>query len=157
MRLHSYRIPNTGEVFTSPGSRTETLFTPQFNGNEIVLIKSGTVDVQDRINSYAPYCDIRYMLSQLRIGDRSVLSQKQPLYGDFSGFPSHPVDALNFIDDVQRTFDHLPEETKLACNNDWRVYFSQLVTGQLGDSSGVSDKLSDSNSGDSDYSGKDVE
>lgn len=157
MRLHDYRIPNTGEVFTSPGSRVENLYTPQFNGSHIVLVKSGTVDIQDRINSYAPYCDIRYMLQQLRIGDNSVLSSKQPLYGDFSGFPSHPVDALNFIDDVQRTFDRLPEETKASCNNDWRVYFTQLVTGQYGNPSGVPDNVPNPDNGNPDDVRKDVE
>lgn len=156
MRLYTYRIPNTGDVVTSPGTRTETLFTPKFNGSEIILVKSGTVDVQDRIESYAPYCDLRYMLTQLRLGDRSVLSSKQPIFGDFSGMPSHPVDAINFISDVQSTFDRLPEETKLACNNDWRVYFTQLVTGQLHNSSGVSDFVQNSDSGDLESSGKDV-
>ena len=156
MRLYTYRIPNVGDVVTSPGTRTETLFTPKFNGSEIVLVKSGTVDVQDRIEAYAPYCDIRYMLTQLRLGDRSVLSQKQPFFGDFSGMPSHPVDAINFISDVQSSFDRLPEKTKLDCNNDWRVYFTQLVTGQLSDSAGVSDSVSDSNISDSDSVRKDV-
>lgn len=156
MRLYTYRIPNVGDVVTSPGTRTETLFTPKFNGSEIILVKSGSVDVQSRIESYAPYCDIRYMLTQLRLGDRSVLSQKLPLFGDFSGMPSHPVDAINFISDVQSTFDRLPEETKLACNNDWRVYFTQLVTGQLNNSSGVSDFVQDSIPSDSDSDRKDV-
>lgn len=156
MRLYTYRIPNVGDVVTSPGTRTETLFTPKFNGSEIILVKSGTVDVQERIESYAPYCDIRYMLTQLRLGDRSALSSKQPLFGDFSGMPSHPVDAINFISDVQSSFDRLPEETKLACNNDWRVYFTQLVTGQLNNSSGVSDLVSNPDSSDSDASRKDV-
>lgn len=156
MRLYTYRIPNAGDIATSPGSRTETLFTPKFNGSEIVLVKSGTVDVQERIDSYAPYCDIRYMLTQLRLGDRSVLSPKQPLYGDFSGMPSHPVDAINFISDVQSTFDRLPDETKLACNNDWRVYFTQLVTGQFNNSAVVPDSVSDSNSPDPDSGRKDV-
>lgn len=156
MRLYTYRIPDPGDVVTSPGTRTETLFTPKFNGSEIILVKSGTVDVQDRIESFAPYCDLRYMLTQLRLGDRSVLSPKQPLYGDFSGMPSHPVDAINFISDIQSTFDRMPEEIKSACNNDWRVYFTQLVTGQSGGSPGVSDHVQDSNPAHSTSSGKDV-
>lgn len=154
MRLYTYRIPNAGDVVTSPGSRTETLFTPKFNGSEIVLVKSGTVDVQDRIDSYAPYCDIRYMLTQLRLGDRSVLAPKQPLYGDFSGMPTHPVDAINFIQDVQSSFDRLPEETKLACNNDWRVYFTQLVLGKSDGSSGLSSDVQDSDSSAAESVGK---
>ena len=156
MRLYTYRIPNVGDVLTSPGTRTETLFTPKFNGSEIILVKSGTVDVQERIESYAPYCDLRYMLTQLRLGDRSVISSKQPLYGDFFGLPSHPVDAINFIQDVQYTFDRLPDETKKACNNDWRVYFTQLVTGQLHDSAGLPDIVQHSDTVHIDVDRKDV-
>lgn len=134
MRLYTYRIPSISDVITSPGSRTETLYTPKFNGSEIVLVKSGSVDVQDRIDSYGPYCDLRYMLTQLKLGDPSVLSSRTPLFGDFSGFPSHPVDALNFIGDVERTFNQLPDDVKASCNNDWRQYFMQLVTSQRDDS-----------------------
>lgn len=128
MRLYTYRIPTITDVISSPGSRTEILYTPKFNGSEIVLFKSGTVDVQDRIDSYGPYCDLRYMLTQLKLGDSSVLSSRTPLFGDFSGFPAHPVDALNFISDVERSFNQLPDDVKASCNNDWRVYFTQLVT-----------------------------
>lgn len=134
MRLYTYRIPSISDVITSPGSRTETLFTPKFNGSEIVLVQSGTVDIQDRIDSYGPYCDLRYMLTQLKSGDSSVLSSCSPLFGDFSGMPAHPVDALNFIGDVERTFNQLPDDVKAACNNDWRVYFTQLVTDHRDDS-----------------------
>lgn len=126
MRLHTYRIPATGDVVTSPGSRVENLYTPSFNGSEIVLSKSGFVDVQDRINSFAPYTDIRYMLNQLKVGDSSVLSSRSPMYGDFSAMPSHPVDALNLISDVERCFDALPDDVKASYNNDWRVYFTRL-------------------------------
>lgn len=135
MRLYSYRIPTISDVVTSPGSRTEVLYTPKFNGSEIVLVKSGTVDVQDRIDSFGPYCDLRFMLTQLRLGDPSVLSSRTPLFGDFSGFPSHPVDALNFISDVERSFNQLPDDVKAACNNDWRQYFIQLVTSNRDDTS----------------------
>lgn len=155
MRLYKYRIPDPSDIVTCPGSSSEPVYNPKFNGSHIVLEKSGTVDVQSRINSYAPYCDLRYMLNQLRVGDRSALSIKQPLFGDFSGFPPHPVDALNFIQDVQRTFERLPDETKQACNNDWRVYFTQLVTSQPGNSSGSSSDLSASDASSSDV-GKDV-
>ena len=126
MRLFTYRIPVTRDVVTSPGSCVEILYTPSFNGSEIVLSESGTVDVQDRINSFAPYCDIRYMLNQLKVGDTSVLSSRPPMYGDFSSMPSHPVDALNLITDVERRFASLPDDVKASYNNDWRVYFTRL-------------------------------
>ena len=141
MRLYTYRIPSTGDVVTSPGSRVETLYAPSFNGSEIVLSVSGTVDVQDRINSFAPYTDIRYMLNQLKVGDSSVLSSRQPMFGDFSAMPAHPVDALNFIGDVQRRFQQLPDDVKAACNNDWRVYFVRQFAAPSDNYPGVPDNV----------------
>ncbi len=128
MRLHKYRIPNICDIISPAGSPVEPLFTPKFNGSEIVLVESGSIDIQERINSYAPYCDLRYMLNQLKVGDTSVLSPNPPLYGDFSSLPCHPVDALNLITDVEHRFDSLPDEVKQSCNNDWRVYFTRLFT-----------------------------
>lgn len=141
MRLYTYRVPQTGDIVTSPGSRLETLYSPSFNGSEIVLSKSGSVDVQQRINSYAPYTDIRYMLNQLKVGDSSVLSSRSPIYGDFSAMPSHPVDALNLISDVERRFDSLPDDVKASCNNDWRVYFTRLFAPSVDRDVVLSDNL----------------
>lgn len=141
MRLYTYRVPSIGDVVTSPGSRTENLFVPCFNGSEIVLKKSGTVDVQDKINSYAPYCDIRYMLNQIKVGDSTVLSARAPMYGDFSAMPAHPVDALNLISDVERRFNSLSDDVKASCNNDWRVYFARMFAPSGNDTTVVSDNV----------------
>lgn len=141
MRLFTYRIPSIGDVVTSPGSRIETLYTPSFNGIEIVLSRSGSVDVQDRINSFAPYTDIRFMLNQLKVGDSSVLASRPPMYGDFSAMPSHPVDALNLISDVERRFDSLPDDVKASYNNDWRVYFTRLFAPAVNRDAVVSDNV----------------
>lgn len=141
MRLHIYRVPDTGDIATSAGSRVETLYTPSFNGSEIVLTVSGSVDVQDRINSFAPYTDIRYMLNQLKVGDSSVLSSRSPMFGDFSSMPSHPLDALNLISDVERRFDSLPHDVKASYNNDWRVYFTRLFTPASNRDAVVSDNV----------------
>lgn len=149
MRLYTYRIPAVGDVITSPGSRVETLYTPLFNGSEIVLRKSGTVDVQDRINSFAPYCDIRYMLNQLKVGDSSVLSSRQAMFGDFSSMPAHPVDALNLISDVERSFNALPDDVKASCNNDWRVYFVRQFSPFHDNPAGVSVNVQAADSADS--------
>ena len=146
MRLHTYRIPSTRDVVTSPGSCVEILYTPSFNGSEIVLSKSGSFDVQDRINSFAPYTDIRYMLNQLKVGDSSVLSSRPPMYGDFSSLPSHPVDALNLISDVERRFDSLPDDVKASYNNDWRVYFTRLFAPASDRDLGLSDNVQASDS-----------
>ncbi len=151
MRLYNYRVPKIGDIVTSPGSRLETLYTPSFNGSEIVLSVSGSFDVQDRINSYAPYTDIRYMLNQLKVGDTSVLSSRSPMYGDFSSMPSHPVDALNLISDVERRFDSLSDDVKASYNNDWRVYFTRLFAPASNRDVDVSDNVQASDSASVDF------
>ena len=149
MRFLVHRVPSIPEIVTCPGDRFQVTFNPSFNGSEIVLNKSGTFDLQERINSFAPYCDIRYMLTQLRLGDRSVVSNRPVVFGDFSSFPDHPVDALNLISDVERSFDSLPEDVKASCNNDWRVYFVRLfdfsrsVSADVPDNGSTSDSATD--------------
>ena len=38
------------------------------------------------IDSFAPYTDLNYMLHRLSVGDTSVLSGRQAIYGDFPPF-----------------------------------------------------------------------
>lgn len=137
-------VPNVAEIFTASGSRKKPIYTPRFDGECISLRETGSIDIQDSINSYAPYCDLRYMLTRLKAGDCSVLSSRPPCYGDFTGLPGNPVDTLNLIHDVERSFSELPAEVRSSCNNDWRVYFTRLCTGDFNDSPVVSPDLSSS-------------
>lgn len=134
-------VPNVAEIFTASGSRKKPIYTPRFDGEYISLRQTGSIDIQDSINAYAPYCDLRYMLTRLKAGDSSVLSSRTATYGDFTGFPGNPVDTLNLIHDVERSFAELPDEVRLSCNNDWRVYFTRLCTGDINVSSDVSSDL----------------
>ncbi len=143
-------VPNVAEIFTASGSRKKPIYTPRFDGECISLRETGSIDFQDSINAYAPYCDIRYMLTRLKAGDSSVLSSRTPSYGDFSGLPCNPVDTLNLIHDVERSFSELPDDVRLSCNNDWRVYFTRLCTGDLNVSSGNSADVSSSDTDPSD-------
>ena len=91
------------------------------------VVETGTEDIQQSIQAHAPFTDLRYMLSRLSVGDSSVLSSRQPLFGDFSGLFDNPIDAINAVSDARTRFDHLPPEDKKACNNDWRVWFASLL------------------------------
>lgn len=130
-------VPDVSQIFTASGSRKKPIYTPRFDGECIVLRETGSIDIQDSINAYAPYCDIRYMLTQLKAGDTSVLSTRSPSYGDFSGMPGNPVDTLNLIHDVERRFSELPDDVRQSCNNDWRVYFTRLCPGDLDNQAGA--------------------
>lgn len=131
-------VPDVHNIFTCSGNRKKSIFTPRFNGKRVTLVETGTLDIQDQINSFAPYSDLRYMLSRLKVGDVSCVKSQPPLYGDFTAFPRSPIDAVNLVHDVERYFATLPDEERSACNNDWRVYFANLFSGESCFSSGVS-------------------
>lgn len=109
------------------GSRIQKIYNSKFDGSTVVLEETGSFDLQEKINSYAPYTDIAYMLNRLKVGDNSVLTSRTPLYGDFTGFPDNPTDAINLYHGAENAFAQLPSEEKLKYNNDFRVWLSSLM------------------------------
>lgn len=128
--------------FSSPsGSRIQLTYEPCFDGVRTTLVVSGQFDRQDRIESFAPYCDINYMLSRLSVGDSSVLSVRKPVYGDFSGLPDNPIDAINLLRNAENRFSALSFEEKLAYGNDYLRWLYSCLSGSV--SSRVSDPKPD--------------
>jgi hypothetical protein len=125
------RVPDASTFCSPPGSRTKIQYEGRFNGKHGTLVATGTIDTQDIINAYAPLTDINYMLHRLSVGDRSVLSVRAPMYGDFSGLPSNPVDAINMVENARSTFGRLPVEEKQKFNNDYRVWLAGLFSGSV--------------------------
>lgn len=91
--------------------------------------ETGSFDLQEKIDSFAPYTDIAYMLNRLKVGDTSVLTSRNPLYGDFTGMPDNPTDAINLYHGAENAFAQLSAEEKLNYNNDFRVWLSSLMAG----------------------------
>ncbi len=127
MRNPFSKVSDPGEFVTPPGDPIHHICTGRFDGRTLKVIETGTEDIQQSIQAHAPFTDLRYMLSRLSVGDDSVLSSRQPLYGDFSGFFDNPIDAINAVNDARSRFDLLSAEEKKACNNDWRVWFATLL------------------------------
>ena len=67
------------------------------------------------------------MLHRLSVGDTSVLSGRQAIYGDFSGLPQNPVDMINVLNSAEQSFSQLPADEKAAFNNDYRVWLANLL------------------------------
>lgn len=114
---------------TNPGERLARIFEPFFDGSTTKLRQIGTRDIQQEMDALAPYCDINFMLSQLKRGDTSVLSSKQAFYGDFSGLSSNPADVINIVNGASDAFGLLSAEERARFNNDWRAW----LTAQLSD------------------------
>lgn len=128
MRHNSSAVRPVGDFSTPSGSRIHRILEPRFNGVTTSLVEVGTEDIQDKINALGPFCDLNYMLHRLSLGDSSVVAPKEPLYGDFSGLPRDPIEAVNLVHQSEQAFTRLSPEDKQKYNNDWRRWFADLLT-----------------------------
>lgn len=129
MRNKAARVPNISSINTFSGSPIHQILEPRFDGSTTRLVVTGEENIQDRIEAEAPLTDINYMLHRLSLGDQSVLSCKQPMYGDFTGLPSDPIEALNLVHESEAAFGQLSAEDKQKYNNDWKRWFAELLSG----------------------------
>lgn len=127
MRNPNARISVIREYVTPCGSPIHNILEKTFDGERYYLKVVGKENIQEIISSYAPYCDLEYMLHRLSIGDYSPLSRKQPLYGDFSGMPDNMTDAINVARCVESRFVNLDKETKVKYGNDWRKWIISFL------------------------------
>ena len=127
---------------TNPGEPLARIFEPFFDGQTTVLKEVGKRNIQEFMDAQAPQCDIAYMLTRLKAGDTSVLSDSPPLFGDFSELSHNPADVLNLTRTAELSFGSLSKEERAKFNNDWRVYFSSLLAGcSRGDQSDQPDPI----------------
>lgn len=127
MRFYPVKVQAVTSFVTPHGSSIYIHREPRFDGERTILVETGTSNIQDSINSFAPYCDMEYMLSRLRLGDTSVLVQKSPLYGNFANLPSNPADVLNIVHSAEGQFARLDIEEKQKYNNDFRVWLANML------------------------------
>lgn len=130
---NKYAVVHSPDKFiTCPGSRIHKRYESRFDGQTIKLVECGQEDIQQSIEAYAPYTDLNYMLSRLKVGDNSVLSSKQPIYGDLSGMPSNPIDAVNTMRLAESSFLQLPLDTRKSFNNDYHLWLASVLSGSVG-------------------------
>lgn len=128
LRNKQARIPNISSIYTYEGSPIHQILEPRFNGEVTKLVVVGEENIQDRIEAEAPFTDINYMLHRLSLGDESVLSTKQAMYGDFTGLPSDPIEALNLVHQSETAFSLLSADDRQRYNNDWKQWFADLLS-----------------------------
>lgn len=122
---------------TCPGSRFHTHFDSRFDGRSVVLVESGVTDIQTAIEAHGRYTDLHYMLHRLSVGDRNVLANRVPMYGDFSGLPANPVDAINIVHSAESAFGQLSVEERASFNNDFRAWLASRLSGTTSGGSAV--------------------
>lgn len=129
MRNPYARVPDPRSFVSCAGSKYHIIYESRFNGRTLCLVEVGREEIQPKINAFAPYTDLVYMLSRLKVNDFSVLSSRPPMYGDFSGLPANPVDAINLVHSAESAFAGLPLDEKQKFNNDYRVWLASVFSG----------------------------
>ncbi len=113
--------------FTAPaGEPIHTLYTGVWKTDRLELIESGTVDLQERIQVQAPSTDLAFMIKRLKLGDNSVLTKKQPLYGDFTKLPSDGSELVNTLLHAEYAFNQLPVEERKKHGYDYRSWLASI-------------------------------
>lgn len=128
MRNAHASICDPHSFLSNAGSRYHVLYEGRFNGRTMSLVEVGREEIQPKIESYAPYTDLVYMLSRLKVNDTSVLSSRPPLYGDFSELPANPIDAINLVHSAESAFGRLSLDEKQKYNNDYRVWLASVFS-----------------------------
>ena len=130
------------KFITCPGSRFHTHYDSRFDGRRVVLVESGVSDIQEAIEAFGRYTDLHYMLHRLSVGDSSVISARVPMYGDFSGLPTNPVDAINIVSSAESAFGQLSMEERATYNNDFRAWLASRLSGDQTSGPAVYDPVS---------------
>ncbi len=66
------------------------------------------------------------MIRRLKLGDSSVLTKKQPLYGDFTQFPTDGSELVNTLLHAEYAFNQLPVEERKRHGYDYRSWLSSI-------------------------------
>lgn len=114
-------------LVTSAGETIKPVFSGSYNPDGTIrLTQIDTLDIKKEINSYRSQCDMSIILSKLMAGDTSVLSQRVPMYGDFTSFPKTYADMLTMVQRGAELFDQLPADVRAAFDNDRAKWFAQI-------------------------------
>ena len=113
--------------FVAPaGEPVHVLFTGVWKTDRLTLVESGSVDLQERIQSQAPSTDLAYMVKRLKLGDNSVLTTKQPLFGDFTQLPVDGSELVNTLLHAEYSFNQLPVDERKKHGFDYRSWLASI-------------------------------
>lgn len=137
MRFLTKRVLDPNVIHSNPGSRTKPMYSPFYDGKKFSLVESGSVDVQDAINSHAMECDINFILSRLSRGDMSVLNNNSPIYADFKNLPSNFREVFDIAFNAERIFNSLSPDVRKQFDNDYRQFIYAAGTPEFNSIMGI--------------------
>ena len=126
LRNPNSRVSDPYGFIAPAGEPIHTLYTGVWKTDRLELVEAGTVDLQERIQVQAPSTDLAFMIKRLKLGDNSVLSKNQPIYGDFTQLPSDGSQLVNTLLHAEYAFSPLPVEERKVHGYDYRSWLASI-------------------------------
>lgn len=124
MRNKNAKVSDPNNFVTNPGSDIHDLYEGKLLPNgEIRLVPCGKESISEKINSFAQFTDIKYIMNRLNQGDTSVLRDpSKAMYGDFTKVPKSLADALQLMLNAESRFNELPLDIRNKFNNSYLAW-----------------------------------
>lgn len=114
---------------TCAGRRCIPVYSPRLTKTgSIQLVVTSERDLWSEIQSFAESVDIENIMRRYALGDASVLSKTQGIYGDFMSTPRTYAEVLQSVIDGKDFFASLPAEVRAAFGNDFNRFYVSTGT-----------------------------
>lgn len=139
MRNKKAKVSDPNKFVCNAGSDVHVIYEGKLLPNgEIKLVPVGKESISEKINSYAQFTDIRYIMNRLQMGDTSVVkSPDSAMYGDFTKTPKSLADALQIMINAEKRFDALPLEIRNKFNNSYLAWLQAAGSDMWFDNMGL--------------------
>jgi hypothetical protein len=115
--------------FSCPGSPFRPVRESFYDSSGALCLRTvGTDNIDQLIQSHAAGADIVSLARRCMLGDPSAVRTDSPMYIDNVGAPKTPIDMLNTMANVRRTFDSLPADTRAEYDNDFNKFFVSMFS-----------------------------
>lgn len=115
--------------FSNPGSPLRSVRESFYDSSGALCLRTvGTDNIDQLIQSHAAGADIVSLARRCILGDPSAVRSDSPMYIDNVGAPKTPIDMLNTMANVRRTFDSLPADTRAEYDNDFNKFFVSMFS-----------------------------
>nr|CAI9750110.1 virion structural protein [Microvirus sp.] len=115
--------------FSNPGSPFRAVRESFYDSSGALCLRTvGTDNIDQLIQSHAAGADIVSLARRCMLGDPSAVRADSPMYIDNVGAPKTPIDMLNTMATVRRTFESLPADKRAEYDNDFNKFFVSMFS-----------------------------
>ena len=127
MNFRSKFVATDEVIYTNPGSPIKNEYASKLDkAKNVVIEKSGEINLYAYINSFAESVDINVLLARFTAGDKEALIQRAANYIDISNVPQNLNDYIEFQRSTEALFNTLPVDVKKQFGNNVVNFLSQV-------------------------------